>query len=102
LFVINPCDSSLAGIQLAHAGRKASTPPPFFRRDEVVAKKEPGNIYSGWDIVGASEVAFDENWLKPHQLTKKEIADIIDSFVAATKRAEKAGFDVIEVVLIAT
>lgn len=51
----------LAGIQLAHAGRKASTSPPFFG--------QKGKLDDVWEPVGASPIPFDENWSVPHELT---------------------------------
>ncbi|OZJ03209.1 hypothetical protein BZG36_04532 [Bifiguratus adelaidae] len=82
-----------AAIQLAHAGRKASTSAPWdpFR---IVPEAE-----GGWpnDVWGPSDVPFNDKHAKPIPLTKERMQSIIKSFVAATERALKAGFDIIEI-----
>eukprot|EP01087_Luapelamoeba_hula_P024534 TRINITY_DN9376_c0_g1_i1.p1 TRINITY_DN9376_c0_g1~~TRINITY_DN9376_c0_g1_i1.p1 ORF type:complete len:453 (-),score=71.96 TRINITY_DN9376_c0_g1_i1:44-1300(-) len=86
---------TLAGIQLAHAGRKATAFPPMltFERPRVGMSDEQG----GWDSVGPSGLAFDSDSRKPQELSKEQIAEVIEAFVAATKRAVAAGFDVVEI-----
>lgn len=81
---------SVAGIQLAHAGRKASTEAPWRGRRAV----NPGN--GGWEPVAPSALAFDNASLLPAELTVSEIQTIRNAFVEAAKRALNAGFDVIE------
>lgn len=83
-------NKALAGIQLAHAGRKASTPPLFFQNKRLKAEEM-------WTPQGASAVPWNENSLIPHELTKDEIQQLIKAFGEAAIRAEKAGFDVIEI-----
>lgn len=82
------------GIQLGHAGRKASTVAPWLSRG-AVATADVG----GWpdDVVAPSAVAFDANHPNPRALSLEEIAQLKKDFVAAAHRAVKAGFDVIEV-----
>lgn len=83
---------SIAGIQLAHAGRKASISVPWDGDKPIDEAK------GGWSpIVGPSAIAFDQGYQVPHELTVNEIIGIKELFVAATKRALKAGFKVIEV-----
>lgn len=78
------------GIQLAHAGRKAATRPPWLGRSPL--SREEG----GWQTVAPSEVP--HNGLPaPHALTTSEIADVVDYFVLAARRAIRAGFQVIEI-----
>ena len=77
------------GIQLAHAGRKASTMRPW--DDHLIATASEG----GWQSVSASPIAF-EGMPTPDELSPKAIAEIADSFVMAAKRAVSVGFDVIE------
>ena len=79
-----------AGIQLAHAGRKASTFSPFTGRGSV--PEEDG----GWQTVGPSEVAFP-GYRAPRELTEQEIADVVAAFAASAQRALAAGFDVLEI-----
>jgi len=85
----------LAGMQLAHAGRKASTYPPFYPTDsqrKIVPKSE-----GGWDVVGPSPVPFVPDGVPPHELTVQEIKESVNHWVAAAKRSVEAGFDVIEI-----
>jgi 2,4-dienoyl-CoA reductase-like NADH-dependent reductase (Old Yellow Enzyme family) len=79
------------GIQLAHAGRKASTPLPWL--GERSLRPDEG----GWQPVAPSPISFAEGYTTPHELTKSEIADRVKHFVEATGRALMAGFKVIEI-----
>jgi len=80
---------ALAGVQLAHAGRKASTPVPFLT---------PGSSQStAWEPVGPSAISWGPNFAVPHELTRDEIQQIVTDFALAAKRARRAGFDVIEI-----
>jgi 2,4-dienoyl-CoA reductase-like NADH-dependent reductase (Old Yellow Enzyme family) len=78
------------GVQLAHAGRKASTLPPWRGRKPLL----PGE--SGWQTVSASAIAASDRSPPPTALTRDEIARLIDAFAAATHRAHRIGFDAIE------
>jgi 2,4-dienoyl-CoA reductase-like NADH-dependent reductase (Old Yellow Enzyme family) len=84
-----------AGIQLAHAGRKASTVIPWTQVGprELVGKEE-----GGWeeDVVGPSALAWDEHHATPREMTTVEVEETIMAFVEGAVRADKAGFDVIE------
>jgi 2,4-dienoyl-CoA reductase-like NADH-dependent reductase (Old Yellow Enzyme family) len=80
-----------AGIQLAHAGRKASTARPW-------NGGKPLPPPAGWTpIVAPSALAFDDGYQIPAALGEAEIASLIDAFAAAARRAERAGFDVMEI-----
>jgi 2,4-dienoyl-CoA reductase-like NADH-dependent reductase (Old Yellow Enzyme family) len=87
------------GIQLAHAGRKASTVAPWLGRERgksVVAGMDVG----GWpeDVVGPSAIAWsDEGYYKPREMTLEDIKGVTAAFAAAAKRAITAGVDVIEI-----
>ena len=82
------------GIQLAHAGRKASTVAPWLDMG-ALATEEVG----GWpnDVVGPSAVPYNENFPVPKELDKVGIKRIKTAFIEAAKRALQAGFDVIEI-----
>lgn len=80
-----------AGIQLAHAGRKASTDVPW--RGGKPVPPDAG----GWPIVGPSAVPFSESHAVPRPLDKAGIAAVVAAFVAAARRAVTAGFDLIEI-----
>ena len=78
------------GIQLAHAGRKASTMRPW--DDHRMATPDEG----GWQSVSSSAIAF-HGYPEPRALTIAEIHQLTQDFVAAAKRAVEVGFDVIEI-----
>lgn len=83
---------AVAGIQLAHAGRKASASAPW------LGGKPAGESEGGWKkIVAPSAIAFDEGWPVPQAMTTAEIQDLIQAFASATRRAREAGFRVLEV-----
>jgi 2,4-dienoyl-CoA reductase-like NADH-dependent reductase (Old Yellow Enzyme family) len=82
---------SVPGIQLAHAGRKASTTEPW-NGDRQIPVSE-----GGWKTVGPSAISFSEDKDTPLELTEADINRIITDFKAAAKRALVAGFKVIEI-----
>ena len=77
------------GIQLAHAGRKASTMHPW--DDHRMASPAEG----GWQSVSSSAIAF-EGYAEPRALTVDEIHQLTNDFASAAKRSVEVGFDVIE------
>jgi 2,4-dienoyl-CoA reductase-like NADH-dependent reductase (Old Yellow Enzyme family) len=82
---------SVAGIQLAHAGRKGSTRPPW---------DKPGAIAGadgGWRTLAPSALAFDAGYTVPEALTGDGIRAVIGAFADAARRARAAGFRVIEI-----
>ena len=78
------------GIQLAHAGRKASTAAPWD------ARKSLDPEHGGWQPVAPSAVAMGEGELLPRALTRAEIKALVAKFDDSTRRAERIGFDAIE------
>ena len=83
---------SVAGIQLAHAGRKASTYRPW---DGDGAVPEDAG---GWtNVVAPSAIPFADNYPKPKALTQEGIHSVVEAFAAAARRARAAGFRVIEI-----
>jgi len=83
---------SVPGIQLAHAGRKASTSEPW--KGGKPLPVEAG----GWTpIVAPSAVAFAQGYQVPQALSEAEIATIVEAFAAAAHRAETAGAKVVEI-----
>ena len=82
---------AVPGIQIAHAGRKASCHVPWKGGQPV-----PGNE-GGWQTVAPSAVPFRETDPLPSELDKKEISSIAGAFAAAARRARDAGFEVVEI-----
>jgi 2,4-dienoyl-CoA reductase-like NADH-dependent reductase (Old Yellow Enzyme family) len=83
---------SVAGIQLAHAGRKASTHTPWDGGGSIA----PGQP-NGWQVAAPSEVPFFEGDPVPRELTTADIQRLVAAFAAAAQRALAAGFEVIEI-----
>lgn len=81
----------VAGMQLAHAGRKASTARPW----------EGGGIVTeqagGWKVIAPSELPFASNYPTPRAMTIEDIAEVVRSFAQAAERALAAGFQVAEI-----
>jgi 2,4-dienoyl-CoA reductase-like NADH-dependent reductase (Old Yellow Enzyme family) len=83
---------SVAGMQLAHAGRKASTYRPW-EGNSAVPESE-----GGWKkVVAPSALRFTDNYPMPQALTNDGIREIVAAFAAAARRACDAGFRVIEI-----
>ena len=80
-----------AGIQLAHAGRKASCQPPWLGGGVIPPDQ------GGWQVVAPSPLPFHDGDPAPRELDRAGIDAVVDAFEAATKRALAAGFQVIEV-----
>jgi 2,4-dienoyl-CoA reductase-like NADH-dependent reductase (Old Yellow Enzyme family) len=80
------------GIQLAHAGRKASMSVPW-ERERVMPPEE-----GGWtNVMAPSAIPFSDHYPRPHALDAAGIVRVVDNFVAATRRAATAGFDLVEI-----
>ncbi|MHA6690127.1 NADH:flavin oxidoreductase/NADH oxidase [Devosia sp. A449] len=88
-----------AGIQLAHAGRKASTPVPWRKGFNETEQEKIDLHFEAWTPVAPSaEIhAENKNFTTPTALDEAGIRHVIDSFVAAARRADRAGFDTIEI-----
>lgn len=83
---------SVPGIQIAHAGRKASANNPW-EGDDHIASGAP----RGWQTIAPSDMAFGENLSKqPQAMTLDDIARVQQDFVAAARRALEAGFEWLE------
>lgn len=81
---------SVAGIQLAHAGRKGSTYRPWDGHGRIPETED------GWPVVGPSAVAFGDGYAVPEPLTESDIRSVIEAFARAACRACDAGFRVLE------
>lgn len=81
-------------IQLAHAGRKASTVAPWLSSGDIAGKD-----VNGWpdDVIAPSAIAWNEKHAQPKEMTLDDIAQFKKDFIDSVKRALKAGFDAIEI-----
>jgi 2,4-dienoyl-CoA reductase-like NADH-dependent reductase (Old Yellow Enzyme family) len=82
---------SVPGIQLAHAGRKASTQKPWVGSGALSPEE------GAWVPVAPSARAYSETYLMPQVLTKEGIRGVVEAFARAARRALEAGFGVIEI-----
>ena len=82
---------TVPGIQLAHAGRKASTPRPW-QRGGFVPESD-----GGWKPVAPSAIAFSDSYAQPAALDAEGIEKVVRDFTVAATRAQQAGFQVIEI-----
>lgn len=81
----------LVGTQLAHAGRKASTFAPWRGRGAVPPEQ------GGWPVYGPTTLPYNETFPAPQAMTFDDLTRVTDDFARAARRAEIAGFDVLEV-----
>lgn len=77
---------AVAGIQIAHAGRKASTARPWDGNHPL------SDAEGGWQPIGASPLPFSSGYRTPHEASHHELVQIRGAFVAAARRALSAGF----------
>ncbi len=80
------------GIQLAHAGRKASTYKPWEKSGQI-----PPDQQGGWQTLAPSAVPYTEGYTIPTALDSKGLAEIRDQFASAAKRAARLGIDLIQI-----
>jgi 2,4-dienoyl-CoA reductase-like NADH-dependent reductase (Old Yellow Enzyme family) len=78
------------GIQLAHAGRKASTYAPWRGHGSVPVEE------GGWQTVGPSALPFGR-YAEPREMTVEDIAHVVDGFAEAARRADQLGVDAVEI-----
>lgn len=79
------------GIQLGHAGRKASTLRPWEGKGHLAPED------GAWQVLGPSAVPFAEGWPVPREMTEAEIETVIEDFAAAARRAVRLGMQAIEI-----
>src|SRR5690349_10871641 len=91
--VIDFCKSvgiAKQGIQIGHAGRKGSTQPPGLGGKPLT--KDEG----AWETLGPSPIPFGEGWPVPREMTKADMKQVTDEFVSAVQRADRIGYDLVE------
>jgi 2,4-dienoyl-CoA reductase-like NADH-dependent reductase (Old Yellow Enzyme family) len=91
IFAFVEAHGAVAGMQLAHAGRKASTARPWDGGGPVAPAA------GGWEPIWApSALAFRDGWQVPRAMTRDDIAAVVRAFADAARRVEAAGGKVIE------
>ena len=87
---------AVPGIQLGHSGRKARNQLPWQGRKQM--ESHPGVDHGEtWEIIGPSALAQGNGYFQPRELTLTDIQDLIETYGKAAARAEKCGFDAIEI-----
>jgi len=81
------------GIQIGHAGRRASSARPWEGAKPLVLVENG----KPWQTVGASAIPEREDYPAPRELSPDEILDLVDDFARAAKRALAAGFEIVEI-----
>jgi 2,4-dienoyl-CoA reductase-like NADH-dependent reductase (Old Yellow Enzyme family) len=88
-------NGSAIGVQLGHAGRKAGS-KPLWEGGEALTTTQMASDDPNWVRLGPSAIAAGEGWSTPKAMTLEDIAQAVDEFTAAARRADQAGFDVVE------
>ncbi len=88
-FVHTRTDAKI-GMQIGHAGRKACEPIAWKRNTPLTEDEK-------WEIVAPSAIKFGPDSEMPKEMNRGDIAKVVDDFVSAAKRADEAGFDIIEI-----
>ena len=91
-------NGGVAGIQLGHTGRKGKAKRPW-EGEGTLSAEDLGKVedVQAWDLIGPSALAFGQGYVTPRAIERSEIPDAIDAWGKAAARADKAGFDVIEI-----
>ena len=90
-------EGAVPGIQLSHAGRKASERRPWHGETPINNEDIELRQESPWQSVGPSAIPYAEGWPTPTEMSVTEIEQVIDSFGKSASRAQQAGFKIIEV-----
>lgn len=86
-----------AGVQLAHAGRKASERRPWHGETPVTQEDIELRGEAPWQALGATSEPYGDGWPAPLAMTDAHINEVIENFASAAQRAHAAGFDALEV-----
>ena len=88
--------SAKIGMQLGHSGPKGSTQLGWEAADEPLVDEPPGRRETNWPVIAASPIAYGPQNQTPHAMTRREMDVMCSQFVAASLRADDAGFDWLE------
>ncbi|MDI5929680.1 NADH:flavin oxidoreductase/NADH oxidase [Rhizobium leguminosarum] len=92
--LIESC-GSVPGIQLIHAGRKARQRPPQQGRGALERTSDITD-WEAWDVIAPSAIAQAEGFPVPREMTLADIQQVIEAFTAAARRADRAGYRVVQ------
>ena len=90
-------ENAVPGIQLGHAGRKASERRPWHGETPVDAEDEAERGETPWQAIAPSDLAYADGWPTPAEMSEADIDGVIRAFGNAARRSAEAGFKVIEV-----
>ena len=90
-------EGAVPGLQITHAGRKASERRPWHGETPVDAEDEQLRNEAPWAACAPSAIAYADGWPTPSAMTESDIHRVIESFGAAARRAVEAGYKIIEV-----
>ena len=85
------------GIQLGHSGRKARRSVPWEGRTPLTDECPGVDHGERWELIAPSAIAHDEKYQTPREMTLADIAELIEAWSQGARRAEEAGFDVLEI-----
>jgi len=88
--------NSVPGIQLGHSGRKARASRPW-EGDRSLERTPDIDDWDAWTPVAPSAIAHSDKWGVPHALTTPEVKDLVRAWGQAARRADEAGFEVLEI-----
>lgn len=91
---VHQCGAAI-GVQLGHAGRKAGS-KPLWEGGDALTPEQMAQSELKWERVGPSAIPAGEGWSIPHEMNHGDISKTVDDFVSAAIKADKAGFDVVE------
>ncbi|MDB5334277.1 MAG: namA 1 [Phycisphaerales bacterium] len=84
-------NGAVPGVQLAHAGRKASTQPPW------LGGKGLEHRSGGWEPIAPSALAFDSDYIMPREMSLADIDAVVNEFASAARRGIEGGFEAVEI-----
>ena len=90
-------EGAVPGIQLGHAGRKASERRPWHGETPVDDEDVEQRKEAPWPAIAPSPLPYADGWPLPHEMSEQDIQRVIDAFGEAARRADEAGFEIIEV-----
>lgn len=85
-----------AGVQLGHSGWKGTTRRPWHGGGPLTAEDRQRRGEETWETTSPSAEPFSAGWSTPHELTQPDLDRLLDAFRHSTRRANEAGFDVVE------